>query len=159
SVAPTYQPPPVMPPVPAYVPPPPPPPPVPMAPPKTDPLMPWIDAPAAARVGEHLVVTVNVDSKSTALNSVLLRVRYDFTKLSLQTVSAGDFMSQTGIPGAFTSDDNSAGGEVAVSLSTEGGDVVGGRGSIAIFDFEAISEGAAVVELQGFEAHEGGGQP
>jgi hypothetical protein len=128
-------------------------------PPKLEPSLPWIEAPAAARIGEQFVVTVSVDSKSTALNSILLHLRYDVAKLSLQSVVVGDFMTQTGVPGDFASDANPNDGDVAVSLQADAGQSALGRGSVAVFAFEAIGEGNAVLEVRGFQGHEPGGRP
>lgn len=116
--------------------------------------LPWIDAPGSTRVGEHVTVTVNVDTRSNSLNTVLVRLRFDVAKLRLQSVGMGDFMNQRGVPGTFAHDDSAASGDVAVSLHAESGESVQGRGSIAIFDFEAIEEGAADIEIQSFEAQD-----
>jgi hypothetical protein len=106
-----------------------------------------IDTSGNARVGGHVAVSIDVDSKGIAMRTVLVRLQYDRSKLRLAWASAGEVMSQASITSSFAYEDAGAGGEVVATLTADNDGAVAGAGSVAVFDFEAVDEGTAGVTL------------
>jgi hypothetical protein len=116
------------------------------------PATPSLSAPSSARVGDHVTIAVNVESKSAGIASAAFEFDFDRSKLRLLSVTAGDLMMQAGATSKFTYEAARGGDHVHATLTADSGDGATGSGSVALMEFEALTDGPAVASLRSFEA-------
>ena len=114
-------------------------------------------APASARVGQHVVIAINVESTSVAMKAITVGLRYDRARVRLVSMIAGDVMMQGGADSDFGYEEPRDSGEVRAVLSAIDSSGVTGTGSAATAEFEAIAEGPAAVSVQEFQVSDAAG--
>jgi hypothetical protein len=122
-----------------------------------EPVMLSLVAPASARVGQHVVIAINVESTSVAMKAITVRLGYDRARVRLVSMIAGDVMMQGGADSEFGYEEARDDGEVRAVLSAIDSGGVTGAGSAATAEFEAIAEGPAVVSVREFQASDAAG--
>jgi Cohesin domain len=107
--------------------------------------------PASVRVGEHITVSVDAESKSVPMATLSFVLRYDSGKMRFVLVTAGDVMMQGGELATLSYESLSERSEIRVKLTAENGNGVIGGGSVASIEFEAIGEGYGAIVLTEFD--------
>jgi general secretion pathway protein D len=112
-------------------------------------------APASASAGATLAVNTPKDAvnsgasfqvpvtltNGTDVDSVTLIFQYDTTKLSLQSISPGDFLNRDGEQPRLVHSDSPM-GHVVISMSRPpGAGGINGDGTVCLLNFEAVNSG------------------
>lgn len=105
-----------------------------------------VQLPSSAQVGDVFNFVMHLDSRQL-VGRIAIQIEYDFKRLRLRSVGAGDFVKRTGMPQRFSGEEPSD-GKVVVNLQVEDGTFpVAGSGSIAVLEFEAVAPGPALIDM------------
>ena len=95
-----------------------------------------VHAPAAARVGDRITVTIDADA-SGGIRDLSFVVVYDDRKLEFVSSSQGSFMQQASAPATLSAEDPSSGG-VLVHMEINNGGLVAAAGTVVVLEFNAL---------------------
>lgn len=123
--------------------------------PASQPLVLSWQAPAQARPGEHISVTLNVQSSQSA-RGVSAVLAYDPALLRAVEAGEGDFIRQSGIASVFRRQVDEKAGQVMLDLAAASG-AASGAGALATIEFEVLAPGDALVAAREAKALDAAG--
>jgi len=115
--------------------------------PQATPLQLVVRAPDNVQVGESFEVTVNVEAPG-GIRQLAFAVTYNKRVLQLVGSSEGTFTKQGGAPAQFGAEEPSD-GNILVRLEVDNGWAIGGTGSVAVLQFQALKAGSSPVAIDG----------
>ncbi len=98
------------------------------------------------KTGQRIKVPVMIDS-SSPFSSAILGLSFDGARLAVRSVSHGDVFGPA-LTGSVASPFVNSGGRMFVSLAMLGGSADAGKGTLAIIEFEALSDGVPVIQFE-----------
>ena len=121
-------------------------------------LMPSLQGPSQATVGDKLNITFGVIG-GPALSAVNAVIRYDATVVRAVNVAEGDVLKKSAAQVRFDRNIDEGAGTVALNLTAAEGGMAPGGGNLAVISFEVLAGGNANVGLKSLTATGLGGNP
>jgi hypothetical protein len=106
-----------------------------------------VRAPLSVQAGDSFEATVNVEVPSD-IRALAFTVTYNKTVLQLVGSAEGTFTKQGRAPAHFGAEEPSD-GNLLVRLDVDNGWTIGGTGSVAILQFQALKAGTSTVTVEG----------
>jgi general secretion pathway protein D len=113
--------------------------------------------PAQAKPGEHISLTLNVQSSQPA-HSVSAVLAYDPALLRAVDATEGDFVRQSGNQSVFRQQVDEKAGQVMLELAAASG-AASGAGAVATVEFEVLAPGKALLAARDIKALDASGEP
>lgn len=108
------------------------------APPAAAPLtLSWQGVPQA-KVGDQFKLVINAQA-GAKIAAVPLQVTFDTAALEVVNVTEGDFLNRNNVPTTFSSNVDTAAGQISISVSQPGQNGTDGAGGLAAITFKAIA--------------------
>jgi len=104
-----------------------------------------VNAPASARVGNSVTITIDADAFA-GVRDLAFTVVYDDHFLQFVSAANGSFPQMASAPAKLSAEDPST-GNVLVHLQVDGG-VLAGAGTVVVLEFNALQAGATLVTLR-----------
>ncbi|MBX3244974.1 MAG: hypothetical protein KF685_11000 [Acidobacteria bacterium] len=98
------------------------------------------------KAGQRIKVPVMIDA-SSKFSSAILGLSFDQSRLAVRSVSHGDVFGPA-LTGSVASPFVNNGGRMFVSLAMLAGTADAGKGTLAIIEFEALSDGIPVIQFE-----------
>lgn len=98
------------------------------------------------KAGQRIKVPVMIDA-SSPFSSAILGLSFDHSRLAVRSVSHGEVFGPA-LTGSVASPFVNNGGRMFVSLAMLGGTANAGKGTLAIIEFEALSDGVPVIQFE-----------
>jgi general secretion pathway protein D len=110
-----------------------------------------LQAPASAKVGEIVRVTIELDS-SVGLRGLPLQMSFSKEELALVVVEEGGYFSKDGEKTSFTQSVQAGDGVARVGVLRNGATAASGKGTVYTLQFKALKPGAATLAITSVNA-------